>query len=180
MSWFASQQLSATRWPISSSDWSFTRIQSRRINLCELTYVQLDLQIWFLLNFFSKFLTTSTTLLACLYLPLLNVQLLLLFNPNSNLIIALVVTSLLAAISKLSDKCWKLLLDAFTVAQSMLLLYLSISYDDENFWLISMPILIALNYFTIPQLASHYSVPKQELLSISLIFQNIFLTNAFF
>jgi hypothetical protein len=108
------------------------------------------------------------------------VQLLFTFKLDENLKNSIILITLLTAVLLLIEKCWKLFLDAFTITQSMLLLYLSISYADENFWLISLPILVTLNYFTIPMLASHYYVPKQELFSVALIFQSFFLINAFF
>lgn len=117
----------------------------------------------------------------CLYVPLINIQLLSIYNADywqlKNLII---ITSLILSLFIVIEKCWKLFLDVFIITQCVLLMYLSTRFDDENFWLHSLSILIFLNYFAIPELLRRYSVPKQELLSISLIFQNIFLVNSFF
>lgn len=131
-------------------------------------------------SIFRLLLDKSNALINCVYIPLINVQLLITYESNYSLITSIVITTLLTALFCLIDKYWRLFLDAFIVAQSMLLIYLSITHDDDNYWLITLPFLAALNYFTIPALASHYYVPKQELLSVSLIFQNVFLMNAFF
>ena len=117
----------------------------------------------------------------CLYVPLINIQLLSIYNADywqlKNLII---ITSLTLSLFIVIEKCWKLFLDVFITTQCVLLIYLSMRFDDENFWLHSLGVLIFLNYFAIPELVRRYSVPKQELLSISLIFQNIFLVNSLF
>lgn len=163
----------------------YTRIQLHLIKLCKLSddinqcYQRNNYNVIFFYTF-SKFLNKSTSVIICLFLPVLNVQLLLILNLSSNLTNAIFIASLSTAVALLVDKCWKIFLDAFIVAQSMFLLYLSISYAADNYWLISMSILVVFNYFIIPQLASRYSVPKLDLFSITFIFQCIFLVNAFF
>lgn len=132
------------------------------------------------ISIFRLLLDKSNALINCVYVPLINLQLLTLYESNSSLVTSIVITTLLTAFLCLTDNCWRLFLDAFIVAQSMLLAYLSITHDEDNYWLITLPFLAALNFFTLPLLASHYCVPKQELLSVSLIFQNLFLMNAFF
>ena len=124
---------------------------------------------------------SSSLMSNCLYVPLINIQLLSIYNADywqlKNLII---ITSLTLSLFIVIEKCWKLFLDVFLTTQCVLLMFLSMRFDDENFWLHSLTILIFLNYFGIPELTRRYSVPKQELLSISLIFQNIFLVNSLF
>jgi hypothetical protein len=110
-----------------------------------------------------------------------NLQLLTLHNADLHHITNLVIfTSLVVAVLCLARRRWQLFLDAFTLAQCVLLIYLSMTHDDENFWLHSLAILAGLNYFVIPELVDRYAVPKQELLSVSLIFQNVFLVKSMF
>ncbi|KAG5667831.1 hypothetical protein PVAND_015800 [Polypedilum vanderplanki] len=123
----------------------------------------------------------STNLSSCLYIPLVNIQLLTHHNVHLYYLTQLIVfTSLFIALLTLAGRQWQLLLNTFILAQCILLIYLSFSHDDENFWLHSLAILACLNYFVIPKLVERYSVPRQELLSVSLIFQNFFLTKSVF
>jgi hypothetical protein len=115
-------------------------------------------------------------LIRCLFLPLVNLQLLAIYN-TENVYFSqfIIITSLIAAAITLANKSWKLFLDAFTITQCILLIFICITHDSENFWLLSLSILVALNYFAIPELNERYCVPKEELYSVSIIFSNIFL-----
>lgn len=123
----------------------------------------------------------STTLTSCLYIPLVNIQLLMHHNVHFYYLTQIIViTSLFVALLSCFSRQWRIILNIFTLAQCILLIYLSLTYDDENFWLHSLAILAGLNYFVIPLLVERYSVPRQELLSVSLIFQNFFLIKSLF
>lgn len=119
---------------------------------------------------FSIFFDKSNTFLSHIYMPLIIVQLLVIHHINI-ILIAIFLISFLAIYR------WRLI---SIITQTLLLIYLSLNHDNENFWLISLAFLIALNHYLVPALASHYFVPKQELLMVTLIFQNVFLVNALF
>lgn len=158
----------------------FTRIPLHRINSSELKFFNFTENSSKNLLIFRLILDQSNALINCLYLPLINIQLLLLYNSNCTFIACIVITSVLIALFCLIDKCRRLFLDIFIVTQATLLIYLSITFDDENYWLFTLAPLVALNFFTLPALAEHFYVPKHELFSVALVFQNIFLVNALF
>lgn len=72
-------------------------------------------------------------------------------------------------------------LNLIIVAQFFLLVFLTSMVENffENYWFLSFLVLYLSNYFTLPYVSDRYCIPQIDLASMSLVFLNTFLINAF-
>lgn len=122
----------------------------------------------------------SVITISCLFLPVLNMQLFLVHQPEKWLLYSHITFSLVVVILCLFDLHREAVADSNCIINCSILLYLCLKFDSENYWLLATTILLALNHFMIRFILTHYSVPKIELFTVSLIFNIIFLVNSIF
>lgn len=71
-------------------------------------------------------------------------------------------------------------LDGIICLHASLLLFFNLKHDSNNYWLMHLILLFLINNFVFPKISRTFSVPKTDLHTVSLVFLNIFLINAFF
>lgn len=90
---------------------------------------------------------------------------------------AVTCTVLLANVTK---NLYETLLDGVVCLHACILIFLTLGYDKENYWLMHLILLFLINNFALPKISRKFLVPKIDLDCVSLVFLNIFLINAFF
>ena len=72
------------------------------------------------------------------------------------------------------------LVNSVICMNSSFLIYLTMTYEKKNYWLMHLVLLFFMNTFILSRLCKKFSLPEIDLLTVSLSFVNIFLINAFF
>jgi hypothetical protein len=121
-------------------------------------------------------------LIKSLYLPLFIAGYLLKNNRLNETFVAVYVTiSALILIWHITKSIRQNVVNFIVCCQCLLLLCLAVRYDPENYWLLHLIALYLLNHFLLPKIARRYTIiPLIDLLTVELLFLNIFLINSMF
>lgn len=119
--------------------------------------------------------------LKSLYLPLVNCHMLKSTHLQEKLLYLYASISIIILIIHVIKDISQRILNFIVIAHFSLLVFLSVTMENghENYWLLFFLVLYFTNHFTLPNVSEKFCIPQRDLLSLSLVFLNTFLINAF-
>lgn len=118
--------------------------------------------------------------LKSLYLPLVTCHMFKANNLNDSTLYVYISISFIIFIIQNAVTVNEIILNFIIVTQFSLLVFLCLKVDyHQNYWLIFFLLLYLINHFTLPNVSQKFCIPHIDLLSLSLVFLNTFLINAF-
>lgn len=131
---------------------------------------------------FRRFADVSLDVyLKTIYLPLSTIHILRLNQLDGAVLYSFIFISSLVLLIHLTTRRFVNLLNVIVVAQFAVAFYYSLNMnaDNDNYWLEYFLALFIINHFSLPKLSQIFSIPFSTLSSMSLVFLNLFLINAF-
>lgn len=119
--------------------------------------------------------------LKSLYLPLITCHMFKVNHLPNELLFVYAIISLIIFMIHVIKNLNPNVLNLIIIVQFSLLVFLSLNLENirENFWLIFFLALYLTNHFGLPCISERFCIPRIDLLSMSLVFLNTFLINAF-